>query len=848
MNKKQCFRGYLLVLYVFTLFTLCTGALSAQQFAQEKTVKVGYYHSHQFQEGANETEPKSGFGYEYLQKVSDYTGWSYEYVYSDWTTLLHLLEEGSIDIMAGVSVTSERIKKISYPDSKMGLESYYIFSREQGSDLTSDYKNLENSCIGGLADNLMTEYLLRWSVENGINIDVKYYTDFDSLDEAFKNGTIDYFVYTDNNVLNSSSSKPIVKLGESPYYLAVTKGRSDLLNELNTALSKLSDLEPFFLQNLEYTAYGNTAAAVSFTTEEIAWLKEHDEIVVGYMAEYMPFCDYDKKDGTTGLLVDVLNEMIRELNLENSINIRYESFKDYYDLVNALHIGLIDVAFPVGYDPWYLEKDKVTATTPVLVVSADLAFKGSFNDKVTSIIGVNVYNKLQYYYTLMQYPKSKIVMYESIGDCLKAVKRDEVKSTILNGLRLDSVAKNNSYSDLSLLQLQKPISISFGVESGNTSLLMILNRGLKAIGRDYGINASYNYAGKIYSVTVKDVIKNHLFMISSIVSFLLSTIIVLLLVIINRMKIEKKTRKEFDTALAIARRDSINAKIESNTDSLTGFFNRRAFEEDLYRFDEEKLSDDTCIFSLDVNGLKTINDTLGHQAGDEMIEGASYSIKGTFGTKARYYRTGGDEFVVICQMPKEDLGESVKRLSLNASQWQGNFSKGLTISCGYVRMGDFPDKSIFDLSRLADKKMYEDKSVFYSSRNDRRSGNQRTVYQNLLNTYLKILKVDLQNDSYEAIKMREYDKLNSAGFSKSFFLWLKEFAEAGNVYKDDLKEYLAKTDEKYIKEWLKNNKEPLHIFYRRLDGPVYKPAMLEIVASEDYSSTNQLVYIYVKNI
>ena len=79
-------------------------------------------HNTNFQEGASDDEVKSGYGYEYLRKVASYSGWKYEYVYGEWSELYGKLLKGELDVMAGLSYTSERAPYISYPDYEMGKE------------------------------------------------------------------------------------------------------------------------------------------------------------------------------------------------------------------------------------------------------------------------------------------------------------------------------------------------------------------------------------------------------------------------------------------------------------------------------------------------------------------------------------------------------------------------------------------------------------------------------------------------------------------------------------------------------------------------------------------------------
>ena len=74
-------------LTIVVLFCLWDGneAHAQGQEENEKIVRVGWYQSDMFQEGISDEQIKSGYCYDYLQKVSDYTNWEYEYVYGSWT-------------------------------------------------------------------------------------------------------------------------------------------------------------------------------------------------------------------------------------------------------------------------------------------------------------------------------------------------------------------------------------------------------------------------------------------------------------------------------------------------------------------------------------------------------------------------------------------------------------------------------------------------------------------------------------------------------------------------------------------------------------------------------------------
>ena len=88
---RQIFPVMISIFFCMGVFVFSNVSVSAKE---QETVKVGYYFSHNFQEGTDDTSPKSGYGYEYLQKLASYTGWKYEYIYGEWNDLFEKLKNG----------------------------------------------------------------------------------------------------------------------------------------------------------------------------------------------------------------------------------------------------------------------------------------------------------------------------------------------------------------------------------------------------------------------------------------------------------------------------------------------------------------------------------------------------------------------------------------------------------------------------------------------------------------------------------------------------------------------------------------------------------------------------------
>ena len=114
---------------------------------------MGYYENEVFQEGAAEGAVKTGYAYEYYRKLSEYTGWKYEYIEGNWSELLQMLKDGRIDLMSDVSYAEERTEYMLYPDMPMGSEMYYLYVAPDNEEITVDsYASLNKSAHGGAAE------------------------------------------------------------------------------------------------------------------------------------------------------------------------------------------------------------------------------------------------------------------------------------------------------------------------------------------------------------------------------------------------------------------------------------------------------------------------------------------------------------------------------------------------------------------------------------------------------------------------------------------------------------------------------------------------------------------------
>jgi len=521
---KTFFRS---ILFAILLLSVCIDTY-AQHSENSKHVKIGWYHSALFQEGMSDDTPKSGYSYDYIHKIADYNGWEYQYVYGVWTELLVMLEKGEIDLLAGVSKTDERIGKILFPNEIMGKEHYTLYQYSDSKRLDATHLSTFNGKkIGAINNNLTTVSLENWLKNKDCGAVIVYYDSFDERDHDFADRKLDAIVTTDNGILLSSGYDMITRVGSESYYLAVSKGREDLLDDLNYAQDHIQLVDPYFLDNLEYQAYGTTMANSSLSSIEEKWLNGHSEIVVGYMEHYIPYCDTDDDGNAYGLITDVIDGLRSKLNVGERLKVRYVGYTDGDVMVEALKNGEIDTAFPIGGEIWQLEQKNIKATNDVVTSNVNLIFNGTYSYDKIKKIAVAHGNTMMRDYLIAAYPEAEIEEYESIYACLDAVLDGKADATAVNGLRIDLIKINRRYHGLSAMRMDKTTGRCFGVAPNNTGLLLMMNRGINLLGTDFGNNASYYYMDNLYKVTITDFIANHFILFLGIIAAFIAILVIL---------------------------------------------------------------------------------------------------------------------------------------------------------------------------------------------------------------------------------------------------------------------------------------------------------------------------------
>ncbi len=678
------------VLFIFMLFK--SNVFATEE--QGKIVRVGYYENESFQEGASEDTVKSGYAYEYYQKISTYNGWRYEYVYGSWSEIYDAFVRGDIDLLAGLGYAEERLEIMNYPNYPMGFESYYLFVRGDDSTITVDSATLNGKTIGTISG-LLEKAIREWVETNNVDATIIVYDDINERDQALIDGEIDAFIGESASVSAKGNILPLLKIKNVDMYVCVAKDRPDLLKDLNIAQEYLDSKEPYYLNDLSKEYFGNNALSVQVSTEEIKWLELHDyTIVVGYMDDFLPYCGTDENGNATGIMVDTINAAFSNINSAKPIKFEYRPYNNTDEMIRAIHDHEIEIMFPISDDIYYLEQNNLYHSVDVITSAMNLVYNGDPVKAENGTFAINKNNQIQYNYAINYFPNNEVIFFDTVDECLDAVAKGKADGAILSGLRASELLKREAYSKLSYIELPHNTVKCFGVSTAHKGILPLFNQALNSLEQNSAINYTLKYVNSDDNYSVAEFIRRHRGLMIFIIMLLVG--ITIIVILNDKMKTQKR-----DLYYEFAYKDG-----------LTKLLNRRAYEEELDRLNNAIPENLICV-SMDLTGLKRVNDNFGHVAGDELISEAGRLITESMGKYGNIYRTGGDEFYGLLRAEVSEYEAAKKMLDDLCESWKGQHSDSMKIAVGEAFPKDVDSQEILELCKYADKQMYKAKAEWY---------------------------------------------------------------------------------------------------------------------------------------
>ena len=547
-RKSAC-----VMLSLLLLLSAVLPVKAAAETASAKVVRVGSFED--TFNYVNEKGARKGYGYELLETLSGYTGWQFEYVTCDWSDCFEKLKNGEIDIIGGISYTEDRTQEMLFSDEPMGVEKYYLYADLSRADISaSDFKTLNGQKIGVLMGTEPEVMLAEWEEKYGLKTEHVNISNNEDVKQKLANHEIDCFVSLEESFWAERGISTITRVGESGIYYAINKNRPDIKEELDDAMRALNEAAPFYTADL-YKRYFSMDYTPILTGEEKAWLRKHGAIRMGFLASDSSVSTFDPATGEfTGVITDYIQfaaDCLGNQELEFQL-VGYDSKEAELD---ALKSGEIDMIFHCDQNPNLAEEyhfacTNTTWTSNLMAVTN----KQHFNENNVNRIAVPQ-NKLSLKkYLAFYYPQWEIVDCDTQEDAARLVKDGQADCFVTGISSENKYSKKYSFYSVPLVN---PVRSCFAVNSGNRSLLSILNKTIKAMPVNMLAGALAMYKSSARKVTLSDFIKDNFFKV-----MLISSIAVAVVLLTILMLLQKARKAEAAARKAASDTQELNAKLQ----------------------------------------------------------------------------------------------------------------------------------------------------------------------------------------------------------------------------------------------------------------------------------------------
>ena len=517
----------------------------------KKVVRVGWYES-----AYNSTDRfghRSGYAYEYQQKIAAYTGWKYEYVEGNWATLLEKLQKGEIDLLSDVSYTPERAKNMLFSTQPMGCEEYYILIDNANTAINPEnITTLNGKKIGVNAGSIQQSIYERWAKENGIKAKL---IEIDGQERDFAeymlNGELDAVVSVSAIDHNLNNCIPVSVIGASDFYFVINKNRQDLKTDLDNAMKQILHNNMYYNRLLYEKYMVNSGSFRSLSGRETEWVRHHGAIRVGYRDGYLPFCGTNKNTGEVdGLLKDFIAV---SSNVVRNADVRFETtpYPNTDALIKALKNREIDCIFPVSLDLYDAEEMGILLTDPVMEIEELLVVKKSdvedFDMSEPKRIAVNGKNMSHAAIVREQYPDWEPVSFNSPDECILAVADGRADCMLVSNYRYGVMHRQFEKHDLVTISTGITMNHMFAVLPDNFCLYSILGRLINMMSSAEIHSSLTKHTQTDSQITISDFIRENIGYIVLFFAVIIAIISVLFAKSLSSMRKTKLLNRELKT-------------------------------------------------------------------------------------------------------------------------------------------------------------------------------------------------------------------------------------------------------------------------------------------------------------
>jgi len=449
----------------------CAGAFAVPARAEGATVRIGYYYDSDYFYRDDQGR-YCGYDAEYFYEISKYASWKYEYIdYDSFEDAYEALVAGEIDILPSLFYSRERAQKLLLSEQDMGSVYVTVVVGADSNIAYDDMAALHGKRVGILSDSVDGQKFEEWSESNQLDADIISMDTTEALLQALDSGSLDAVAIS---YLGPASTYRIVaEFSPMKMYFGMPKDHSELMTQLNHAMSEMSIETPDFASSL-YSRYylANQDQVPVFTEDEQRYISSIGTLTVALPKEDQPF-SYEDGDALAGAAVDYF-QRISELS---GLSFRYIGVENAEAAAAAVQSGQADIAGDQVYDAVQASEDGILLTNPYINLAVtQLSLKSGSG--TTGRIAVPSYLISVLGRTRIESAGGEILSCATAEQCLQALNAHKADGVLLNIFTADYLLNNSRPGTYNLTDMNGfTYRVAMGLpENADRSLYSILNR------------------------------------------------------------------------------------------------------------------------------------------------------------------------------------------------------------------------------------------------------------------------------------------------------------------------------------------------------------------------------------
>lgn len=683
--KKKILSFSLIIAILISLFL---PVLSAGATSNRKIIRIAYTDDGPLLSYAHNNY--HGYVVDYLNEISRYTKWDYEFVPCSWSEAMDMLKRGSVDFVPNAQKTPEREEEFLFSKNYLIEDESIIYTRDSKDLCYEEFNAFDGLTFGFLKDTIQPDFFEDYAKQHDFSYEARFFNTSTQMLDAFENQEIDAFV--DDAFTLYPDFKIIGKFASSSCYFMSGKSNSETMAQLDAAMDDILKNDPVYPFEIyrQYFSGLTTSSQPLFTREEKNYIEEAGQIAIGCYTQFIPYSFQDENGTYQGVIPYLIDEIAKASGLDLVPTPIDTSRPPTEQFTGELHlIAGVGLSQDIMRDNRLHFTDQYGTETTYVVTK-----KGSFYNSLDNlhIALPSAYHYVSQY-VKSHYPTSTLVYYDTPEECLDATVSGETDIALLNACIADYWLVRPCYKTLQTdyrMSITEP-SVILADSQTDEILLSILNKTLDQLSQQE-IQQSIDEIifENQYQYTLADTVtanKSELIMAGLVLLFL-----VLSISYFARKRVKYKA----------AQREKELFRIKAETDSLTGLYNTDTF----YERTKERLSgakpDAYFIAVTDIERFKIINDIHGYDEGDRLIRFIGSALKRLADPhNGLCARLSGDQFACLLPTTIDVEKAFVQPLLDQLEQYPLNTRIAACIGIYHIHDLSLPVFMMCDRARLA---------------------------------------------------------------------------------------------------------------------------------------------------